>query len=168
MIWMRDLLFLSLCPHEPCPFLPPPAISSVHSAALSVRHCTFPDSFFIATRAKLVLCTSAGILKLHHGIVVRNIHSTSPSLSLPQNWTKSPKTVVLTALVVGVNVWHITERKLFWKWHSFLSGVEMYVYVNACFPECFRRPAQLLYVGSKDRVLRRSSSNKQHSNNPRQ
>lgn len=85
---------------------------------ISVCLCTFPDRVSIATtRAKLVLCTSAGFLKLPHGNVVRKIHSASPSLLLQQNWTISSKTAFLTALVA----WHVTARKLFWKRHPFVS-----------------------------------------------
>lgn len=90
------------------------------SLCLSV-FTAFPQRVFIATRAKLVLCTSAGILKLHRGGAVRKIHSTSPSPHLPQNCTISSKTVVSTALVVAVNLWHVTAWKLFRKWQCFLS-----------------------------------------------
>ncbi len=89
--------------------------------SLSVCLCSFPDSVSIAVRTKLVLCTSAGILKLHHSNVVRKLRSASPSLLLPQNWTISAKTVVFIALVAAVNAWHVTAGKLFWKWHSFVS-----------------------------------------------
>lgn len=83
--------------------------------SLSVYLCSFPDSVSIATRAKLVLCTSAGILKLHQGNVVKKNRSATPSLLLPQNWTISAKTVVLTALVAALKAWHTAARKLFCK-----------------------------------------------------
>lgn len=163
---MKDSLSLSFCPYWPQPFtlsfcyLLCSLCCSALSPLFSVSVCLFPQSVFIATQAKLVLCTSAGILKLHHGSAVRKIHSTSPSLPLSQNCTISSKTVVSPALVVAVNLWHVTARKLFWKL-CFLSeqvqkkAGKMYGYVGAHFPECFistsieTNPA-VLYVGSKD------------------
>lgn len=64
-------------------FLSPPAISSIVSAAQSHHHlsslillvklASFADSVSMST--KLLLSTSAGILKLYHGNVVRKIHA---------------------------------------------------------------------------------------------
>lgn len=102
-------LLCSVCCSSPSPLF-----------SLAVCLCSFPASVSIATtRAKLVLCTPAGILKLHRRNVPRKIHSASPTLLLPQNWTISAKSVVSSAS--AVNVWHVTTRKLLWKWHSFVS-----------------------------------------------
>lgn len=104
-------------------------------------------------------CASAGILKLHHGNVVRNIHIAS-SLLLPQNWTISAKTVVLTALGAAVNMWHISARKLLWKWHSYMSekrkrcmGMSPHV-AYVLHKSSTETISAVLYVSSKNRVLK--------------
>lgn len=126
----------------------------------SVCLCSFLDSVSTATRAKHALCTSAGILKLHRGDMARKIHNASRSLLLPQNWTISAKTVVLVA---AVNAWHVTARKLFWKMALCQRRLnrERDVWVRQCMlPRVPRKNSTetisaLLYVGGKDRALRR-------------
>lgn len=101
-----DSLFLSHTGHRPLHslLLPSPQLAlrlRFTAALLSFRfslqffHTGFPSP---TARAQLILCTSAGFLKLWHGNVVRRTHGASPSLLLRRNWTISFTTVFMTAL----------------------------------------------------------------------
>ena len=86
---------------------------------------------------------------MHHGNVVGKIHSTSPSLLLPQNWTISAKNCCPDCLGCGSKFMACNSTEIVLKTALCRGGkkeMKICAYVNAYFPQWFIRPAHKLFL----------------------